>query len=91
MTDSESPNRLCGCVRLQVVLSLVVLWCCRDPRTWVERTLAGEELASIAPLMASPLLRSRHAVPSGFRRFDNRLWRGLNLAVRTRLNGASFD
>jgi asparagine synthase (glutamine-hydrolysing) len=66
-------------------------WLCGDLRTWVEWVLCSEEMASIEPLRLSMLRQEWQAVLNGSRRFDNHIWRWLNLAVWTRLNGAIFD
>jgi asparagine synthase (glutamine-hydrolysing) len=66
-------------------------WLCRRLRTWVERVLESEEMAAITPLHAPMLKEEWQGILQGDRRFDSRVWRWVNLAVWTRMNGVHFD
>jgi|WetSurMetagenome_2_1015567.scaffolds.fasta_scaffold00255_19 asparagine synthase (glutamine-hydrolysing) len=66
-------------------------WLCSSLHTWVDRVLNSEETARIKALDAPALKKDWQAVLSGRKRFDSRVWRWVNLAVWTRLNGVHFD
>ncbi|HQN18044.1 MAG TPA: asparagine synthase (glutamine-hydrolyzing) [Syntrophobacteraceae bacterium] len=66
-------------------------WLCNGLRNWVERLLTSEEIASMTALNGSMLKLEWQAILNGVKRFDNRVWRWVNLAVWTRLNGVRFD
>jgi asparagine synthase (glutamine-hydrolysing) len=66
-------------------------WLCGDLRSWVVRTLTSEEMAGITPLSLPNLRQDWADVLAGRRRYDSRVWRWMNLAVWTRLNGVHFD
>jgi asparagine synthase (glutamine-hydrolysing) len=66
-------------------------WLCGDLRHWVEQVLNSEDLVGIKALHASTVKQEWQAVLRGRKRFDNRIWRWVNLAVWARLNGAYFD
>lgn len=66
-------------------------WLCGSLQSWVERILDSEELVANPALHLPMLKRDWHAVVSGQRRYDSRVWRWVNLAVWSRLNGVIFD
>jgi asparagine synthase (glutamine-hydrolysing) len=66
-------------------------WLCDGLRGWVERLLTSEEVTHMTALNGSMLKLEWQAILSGVKRFDNRVWRWVNLAVWTRLNGVRFD
>jgi asparagine synthase (glutamine-hydrolysing) len=66
-------------------------WLCSSLHTWVERVLESDEMAGIEAVCQPVLKQEWQAVLSGRKRFDNRIWRWVNLAVWTRLNGVRFD
>jgi asparagine synthase (glutamine-hydrolysing) len=66
-------------------------WLCSSLHGWVERVLDSDEMAGIEAVRQPALKQEWRAVLSGGKRFDNRIWRWVNLAVWTRLNGVRFD
>jgi len=66
-------------------------WLCGSLNTWVERVLESDEMAGIKALRLRALKQEWQAVLTGKKHFDNRIWRWVNLAVWTRLNGVRFD
>ncbi len=66
-------------------------WLCVKLRPWVEKILWGDDMLRIPAVNAEAVQREWQGILEGRKRFDNRAWRWVNLAVWTRLNGVHFD